>query len=271
MDSVIEDQNEYRLGILREMMQFCEENGIKCLLAWGSLLGAVREGGIIPWDYDIDVMMTREDYDRFVEGFGSKNGRYQLWAPETNKKYKGKLGIVVDTYTECVNLKLPECNPLEHLFVEIYVFDALPSGEEDREALLNKMCRLSTINRIKTSYWTPGSSFVKNIVMLVLRTLLSPFPEREIIKKTLEAVEPGSIIEYASTYNGRPYCEKHVSAEFFQSTELVDFDGVMCRIPNDYHKFLTDTYGDYMTPPPLEDRERAELLKDSCVYRYVQR
>lgn len=59
MDSVIEDQNEYRLGILREMMQFCEENGITCLLAWGSLLGAVREGGIIPWDYDIDVMMTR--------------------------------------------------------------------------------------------------------------------------------------------------------------------------------------------------------------------
>ena len=63
---IIENENEYRLAILREMVNFCEREGITYSLAWGSLLGAIREGGIIPWDYDIDDMMPRPDYDRFV-------------------------------------------------------------------------------------------------------------------------------------------------------------------------------------------------------------
>ena len=270
MSAIIKNPNAYRLGILREVANFCEVHDIACLLTWGSLLGAVREGGIIPWDYDIDLMMPREDYKRFVETFQSESGRYQLWDSETTQEFKGKLGLVVDTCTECVNLKLTEKSPIKHLSVEIYVFDIAPSDEREREALLVKMGKLSQINRLKTSYWASGRSFIKNVASLVLRTVLAPIPELRMMRKAIDKVEPGANVQYASINSIRPYCEWCVPASFFRSTEIVNFSGVECRIPKDYHPFLSFLYGDYMTPPSAEDRKSSEALRDACVYRDIR-
>ena len=79
-----------------------------------------------------------------------------------------------------MNLKLTEKSPIKHLSVEIYVFDIAPSDEREREALLVKMGKLSQINRLKTSYWASGRSFIKNVASLVLRTVLAPIPELRI-------------------------------------------------------------------------------------------
>lgn len=270
MSTDIDNPNAYRLEILREVAGFCETHDMTCLLTWGSLLGAVREGGIIPWDYDIDLMMPRGDYERFAKAFQSESNRYQLWNPERTQGFKGKLGLVVDTYTECTNLRLAEKSPIKHLSVEIYVFDIAPSDKEEREALLTKMGRLSQINRLKTSYWAPGRSFIKNIVSLALRIVLAPIPELRMMRKAIERVEPGTDVQYASINSIRPYCELCVPASFFQSTELVNFSGVKCRIPRDYHPFLSFLYGDYMMPPSAEDRRSSEALRDACVYRDIR-
>lgn len=269
MSRIIENPNMYRLEILKEVTEFCEKHEFACLLTWGSLLGAVREGGIIPWDYDIDLMMPREDYERFAKIF-PEGGRYQLWNPGSTPGFKEKLGLVVDTYTECTNLKLTRRSPLKHLSVEIYVFDALPSEEKDRETLLRRMLKLSSINRIKASYWSSDRSLLKNVVKLILRNALKPIPELWMMRRLIEKAKPETIVEYASVNSIRPYCEICVSESFFRSSKVIDFNGVKCRIPKDYHVFLSKLYGDYMTPPSAKDIEKSESLRDACSYRDIR-
>lgn len=78
------DIKQLALNILKDVAEFCDHHDIKYALAYGTMLGAVRHKGFIPWDDDIDIMMPREDYNRFIQLYNDSNSRYKVFSIETD-------------------------------------------------------------------------------------------------------------------------------------------------------------------------------------------
>ena len=266
---IIENENEYRLAILREMVNFCEREGITYSLAWGSLWGAIREGGIIPWDYDIDVMMPRPDYDRFVSLFPSDEGRYQLWCPENNLRYKNRMGIVVDTQTRCCNLNLPVYHSLSCLAVEVYPIDGLPAKGPKRERYLSLLLWAAKVNRVKMAYWSPTRSRWKNAAVAFIRRVCGVIPDQYIIERVTRGCAFAMECDAGCGFADERVQRLQIPGSCFTHTHFVEFEGVRCRIIDDYDLFLSEMYGDYMTPPPVEEIEKSRALAHECTYEFV--
>lgn len=118
---------EIELNILSDIDRFCRENGIRYSLDGGTLLGAVRHHGFIPWDDDIDIIMPREDYDRFLKSYQSKNGQYRLYTKDTIPAYRTQMfAKVIDTQT-IANEELYQQQDAYGLWVDIFPADYVPA------------------------------------------------------------------------------------------------------------------------------------------------
>lgn len=124
----LEDVQNLQLGIIDKMDSFCLENNIRYFLAYGTLIGAIRHEGFIPWDDDIDVWMLRPDYDRFLEVFpawAEKNGLF-LNSPSTARRYNRVFSKVCDSRT--ILVETDRRNEFEEgAFVDVFPVDGLPA------------------------------------------------------------------------------------------------------------------------------------------------
>lgn len=101
----ITDINELRqiqMGILDNVHRFCEAHGLTYFLSSGTLIGAVRHKGYIPWDDDIDIYMPRKDYEQFLQIYSDETGRYRAINPQTESHYYYTFAKVVDQKTRMV-------------------------------------------------------------------------------------------------------------------------------------------------------------------------
>ena len=94
----LQEIKQVELEILKEFNSFCEENNIRYFLAFGTLLGAIRYKGFIPWDDDVDVLVPRDDYNRLLKQF-QNNEKYCLYAFERDKKYSFPFAKLCDMKT----------------------------------------------------------------------------------------------------------------------------------------------------------------------------
>lgn len=132
----IEEIKKIQLEILKYVDQFCSQNNIKYALGYGTLIGAVRHKGFIPWDDDIDIIMRRNDYNRFIELFSKETGRYKVWSHNLQTDYPIPYAKVTDEKT----LKLEGTNYYVERGVDIDVFplDDLPNDEKAVDKVFKK-------------------------------------------------------------------------------------------------------------------------------------
>ena len=110
MKAICTDEMKHiQLDILKNVAKFCDENRIRYYLGFGTMLGAVRHKGFIPWDDDIDILMPRPDYLRFVKVFNKSNDRYEVKSIEIDEAYWNTFAKVFDlqTYMEEPRIKVP--------------------------------------------------------------------------------------------------------------------------------------------------------------------
>jgi lipopolysaccharide cholinephosphotransferase len=246
-----------QLDILDQIVKICKEENITYFFVGGTLLGAVRHKGFIPWDDDIDIGMPRKDYDRFLsiceEKLGDNyivacilNNKYH-WLPFTkimlkntiykesykgNIKYNGPVGIWVDIF------------PLDNAKKQLSIFNSIRAF----------LVRIFKIILFKKNNFEGFNKFLAKIVIF----LAKPFS-----KKTIQILLDNSMkigkdhdeykyfISLGSTYN---YKKETILKEKYLPVKELQFEGKIYNAPNDYDYILKRIYGDYMKLPPLEER-----------------
>ena len=229
-----------QLDILKSITDFCEKYGISYFLAYGTLIGAVRHKGYIPWDDDIDLIMPRPDYERFCNSY-------------TDVSCYINFTKVHDTRT-----RFQEGYSQENsygVFVDVFPLD----GYIDKKQML-KCHRLFRLIRFKNFKWHSRNSFIKNMILTIIRIILWFLDIRSLLNK-LESEskrKPFEGSEYVYFFSEKT---EPIKKELFDEYTYAIFEEQQYRIPKRYDELLTLTYGDYMKLPPEEQRVNKHQAK----------
>ena len=236
---------------LREIDAFCRKHDICYFLSYGSLIGAIRHKGFIPWDDDIDIAMPRPDYERFVREFASS--RYAVLDRLKDKNCPFLYGKVVDPDT--IVKENYDCPVEVGVNVDIFPIDGLPADKKQSDKLCEKIKLLRKLLEIKRLYVSKNRPLWKNILHVSGKIILLPISDRRLqcrISK-LQRLFSYSNASWVADLNfgGK---ERRVPKSLFEKTIDVDFEGDKYLAPVGYDAWLRVIFGDYMKLPPEEKR-----------------
>ena len=244
------------LDILLHIDSFCKKHGIRYYLSGGTALGAVRHHGFIPWDDDIDIMMFRDDYERFLTLYkDSDQGEYTLHSFGDNKRYLFPYAKIDNSQTLLIE-DLNQPSPFG-INIDIFPIDNLPDSIERQKHIYHKAGFLKAVLSLKQIKINKSRKPAKNILLACGRFLLLPFSTYSIVKSlaTLHRSFPCPESSYCGVvvwgYGMSEVNEKKV----FSGVLLTSFEGHQFPIPVGYDTYLHSLYGNYMELPPLEKRK----------------
>lgn len=247
----LDELKEIQLDILDHVSKFCEAKGIRFFLDSGTLLGAIRHKGYIPWDDDIDIGMLRPDYERFIKTFNAENSRYQFYSIENNPKFYYPFGKVLDTETL---LYEPDENGLKlSVNIDVFVYDNAPLDKRLLERGYNKRDFYRTLSQLRTIHTRPRGNFIRRSAVYAVRAILKVFPKNFFVKKIVKVAKSFKTeTGYIGNFTGyeRILCEKTI----FDKSIEVEFENKKYPAPIGYDKWLKALYGDYMQLPPEDKR-----------------
>ena len=253
------------LSILLEIDRICRAYGIEYMLDSGTLLGAVRHKGFIPWDDDVDIAMTRDNFEKFraVAMNELKSGMELVMPSELGD---GK--VFYDFTPRIIYLNsrrhaqseetIYYGDRLNHLWVDIFILDNISDNP-----LLDKITRLrqmmfyglamSKRYRLDMSKYKGGNRLkVQTLVTLgKLTDMQEIFKKQESLSVRYNTGDTKRL--YYSNYQP-DYLYVTLKREWVELVEELDFEGHMLMVPPFYHEVLTEIYGDYMQLPPEEQR-----------------
>ena len=262
------EQKQIMLDILSKTIAFLDNNGLRYSLAFGTLLGAVRHKGFIPWDDDIDIMMPLDDYKKFIEL--SKKGAVAddifVSVPIENPGHIWQMVKVISKKTYLVEpillKKYRECQePFGGIYIDVFPVYGIPNDKADVDKFLKKMHDI--FKRCKWSSWKVPKfkgflGFVKRIVYNICFTPYRIIGLKHYIKKLIKFSEKypfGTTERVAYDMGFIANARGTARTEHIVETIDAEFDGVVCKIPKNYDIILTSAYGDYMKLPPENERK----------------
>lgn len=251
----VDELKNIQLDILQKVHEYCEKENIYYSLAYGTLIGAVRHKGYIPWDDDIDICMPRPDYDKFLCHFNDYNKKYKVNAFELDSSYPYPYAKVMDTET-----RIYENSDVKYeIGVNIDIFPIDGANEE----LLKKQCRLRNLLDLKVVKISKERIFYKNIVLLLGKLILLPVSFKKIIKKMDEnsKIIPYSKSDYVSCVAEGLSTNHKIKKELFFTRELIEFEDKNFYIMGGYDEYLTSIYGEYMCFPPESKQVSHHVFK----------
>lgn len=243
--------------ILKAAAEYCDANGITYFLTGGTLLGAVRHQGYIPWDDDIDIAVPRPDYERLLALNGGKLGKYyEVSAFENNPAHSRPFLRIVDNRTVYEHKYYAE-KYRSSLGIDVFPMDGAPENDREYQLYFKNMRRLTKQLALSQAAWfkstNPFRAIAKTFAGIPARIRGREKIYREIIQRVEEY--PYEKSRRVGITTG-VYLEKEVllKEELFPVVEL-PFEGRMFHAPACYKKYLRQLYGDYMQLPKEEDRK----------------
>lgn len=253
----IDEVRKIQIEMLQYLEKKCIENNLRYYLAYGTLLGAVRHKGYIPWDDDIDVVMPRADYEKFLNLMSKDTHSYiKIVHLDNRKHFFGPYAMLINTQTGIShNAVRQEYIDGLGVYIDIFPLDGRPEGEE-LSNMLKKHKQLKVLNSLLV-YKSPGSSskfkaLQKKIGIPILRL----YGQKKICKK-IEKLSKKYEYE-TSKLVGEPWGPELrwvMKKSWFGKGKTLSFEGKEFAVPEKYEKFLEKGYGDYMKLPPIEERK----------------
>ena len=237
------------LNILKAVDELCKKHGLRYTIYCGTLLGAVRHGGFIPWDDDIDIAMPLKDYFRFQEL--ARELPEQFICSHFRNTPDGYYGWtkVIAKNTTYMPLNLASLNVPWGLFVDVYPFIGAASTEK---GVKYQQLMLSIARRLRSAayYHAKGDKgLIKSILYLI------PFCVRQVLSNILLkiAMKDPDQCEKIGTIDAVPFEGKFYREDWQEMTQM-RFEGREFNAPLNYDIILRRMYGDYMRLPPQECR-----------------
>lgn len=251
----LEEQKGLLVDLLTEIDRICGENQINYTLGGGTLLGAIRHKGFIPWDDDIDVFMLRQEYDRFLEVYPKANGKYRLLDIDSDVGYNYTFAKLINNDTLLIENIDGEA-PLG-VYVDIFPIDNCPNDYADAVKFMNSFRLLRWASNAKVIRINGNRVIWKNAVLAFGKVIIAPFSQRRIAKRiSMKGQKYNGIdTKYVGELMINPYKEREIwEKEWFNSFVLVEFEKKLFKAVKEYNLLLKKTYGDYMQLPPVEKR-----------------
>lgn len=257
----IRETQAVSLEILKTVADICEQQKLRYTLLYGTLLGAVRHKGYIPWDDDVDIMMPRPDYEALLAYFkehAEELPHLQVFEPRTCKEYPYMITRISDD-RYWIDMDNEEPYGMG-VFIDIYPFDGL--GNTPEEALsyglkgdrLSSFCYQATRKRYAVETTTSAlRKVLKFPIFLVSKMIGKNHFQNKL--SALAGKKPYDQSEYVGCVVWLSGGEKDIfPREWFDKTMLAPFEQFEFRIPENYDALLKKVYGDYMKLPPEKDR-----------------
>ena len=259
-----EELKNIQLNILLSFHEFCTKNGISYSLAAGSLIGAVRHKGFIPWDDDIDVYLLRKDYNKLIKVYPQTyKDHFCLMTMERDDYWYRPYGKLFDNRTleiEDTRINYPGIG----IGIDVFPIDDAPDDFQEWKSFDRKRRLLRDVYTLKSLTFSKKRLLRKNVIVLLGRFLLFPFSFGFIARCINRHCQINNGKGYNSAYEScwgvynskGPWLKKDM--ESFIDTE---FEGKTIKIMQGYDNYLTLVYGDYMQLPPEEKRNSHHVFK----------
>lgn len=253
----LEEIKDCEMGILKYIDQICKKNNIKYSLMGGSLIGAIRHKGFIPWDDDIDIMLLREDYEKLkIEILKDSNSRYVYMSSDLYSDYLYPYAKVIDTRTSAkeTGIKSPKNYGI---FVDIFPIDKIPVDNKEKNKFLKKVKILHKIYKIRIYDKQISNSKIKLVVKNIIANLFQRISVNKLVNK-LEVLatkyKNEDIDNYGIVYDVI-YKKNTYPKSFYNNVHYTKFEDSQILIIDNYNEYLKKIFGDYMVLPPEDARK----------------
>lgn len=244
------------LDLLIEFDSFCKKEDLQYFLYGGTLLGAVRHKGFIPWDDDIDVAMFRSDYNCMIDLLMSCNLRQDIdlcCLKKGNSEYP--FAKLVNKNTKIVEKYLDK-KDYSHIWIDIFPLDDLPESMQQYKKLCRQLKLTQRLLGISHANLNEGKSRLKKAgkkILYPLSKMIGSYKLANYIEKKAESFSsPKSQYVQNLVWASRP--QWYLPKKIYNSTTNLEFEGHLFPAPKEYNTCLKILYGDYMTLPPVEER-----------------
>lgn len=268
----LNDTQKYILHVLREVTCVLEELKIPYFMQGGTMLGAIRHDGFIPWDDDVDLGIPRADYDRMLKEVSARlpeNLELRTYDDETDHHYY--FARIVDKRYQIRRMGSIE-ERLENIWVDLFPLDGMPNGCISRQ--WHKMRLLMTRLKFhlscfeKVNIKRPGRPLVERMIIRV--AMVTRVGKWWNTRKQLDKMDrllkkyPPEKSEYLVNFTGQTSFKfnEMFKKEIYGQGKEYPFEDMVLVGPEQYDAYLKSLYGDYMTPPKEADRNAhaAELV-----------
>ena len=258
-----------QLKIAKEIKRICDKNNIDYILDSGTLLGAVRHKGFIPWDDDMDIAMTRENYERFIEAAKTDLGEeffLQTW--ETDKNYPMPFAKIRLNGTRYIENVFEKAEMHQGIYVDVFPYDVWPAKKSQKKKLWRKRLFVQSQIMMKCHYMKFKSDkawkyFLKAIMFTFIKFLSLFHSKQSLIKKyentaaKFNKLKSDEVFEQTVNFKFGYWV---IPSTCFEKMVELPFEDEVFKCSENYDEYLSKVYGDYMTPPPEDKRLKGHQI-----------
>lgn len=263
LDIDIKDAQRVQLEILIDFDKLCKAHDIKYQLFSGTLIGAIRHNGFIPWDDDVDVCMLREEYDKFLAiGKTELGEEYFIQNYMSDPNFQSQYTKIRKNNTRYVEYMVQDVDIHHGIFIDVFPYDNVKlntfTGNLQR-ATINKLkdinyCRVKRVNQSEENRFVRAK---KNLTHYILKVVPKKSMDNFIKKLSLMSndSETKYVAELGISTSKAMYEKFTLRKEVFYNSIEWEFEGYKFPVPKEYDYVLTKNYGDYMSLPPIEEQQ----------------